>query len=523
MEATRPNGEPSLIHTLLAAQADLSAVDRFARRHDAGEVSASARRYRELLPAKPPGPGQQYAFEVDLDVCTGCKACVTGCHSLNGLDDGEVWRTVGLLHGGGPGFPALQTVTSSCHHCLEPACLLGCPANAYEKHPTTGIVQHLDDQCIGCSYCLFMCPFEAPKYQPARGIVRKCDMCSDRLAHGEAPACVESCPNQAIRIAIVEQGAAVEAAEAGVFLPGAPSPADTVPTTVYRTARPLPKNLLPADFHTLRPEKAHPSLTAMLVATQLSVGALAVDWALGAGRPSNAVIALAVGLGGLGASLLHLGRPRHAWRALLGLRTSWLSREILAFGVYAGLMLAYLAALAFRGLAPARAGLEAAAVATGLLGIACSVTVYAATRRAVWRLGATGARFGLCALALGAATVAATSDAPDPRLLALLAGAAATKLALDAAALRHLGGRPATSLTRRARLLAGPLAWLAQLRLACGALGVCLLLLLAALPGPGTAPLRAAILTLFLAGELVERHLFFVAGAAPRMPGAAAR
>jgi len=34
---------------------------------------------------------------VNLDQCSGCKACVSACHSLNGLDDGETWRSVGLL------------------------------------------------------------------------------------------------------------------------------------------------------------------------------------------------------------------------------------------------------------------------------------------------------------------------------------------------------------------------------------------------------------------------------------------
>ena len=32
---------------------------------------------------------------------------------------------------------------------------------------------------------------------------------------------------------------------------------------------------------------------------------------------------------GLGASFLHLGHPRRAWRAVLMWRTSWLSREVI--------------------------------------------------------------------------------------------------------------------------------------------------------------------------------------------------
>ena len=103
----------------------LTAVDAFARRHDDGDVPANERWYRDLLPLTAPGPGEQYAFEVDLDTCTGCKSCVVACHSLNGLDDDESWRSVGLLQGG-KRVAFQQTVTTACHHCVEPACLTGC-------------------------------------------------------------------------------------------------------------------------------------------------------------------------------------------------------------------------------------------------------------------------------------------------------------------------------------------------------------------------------------------------------------
>ena len=202
------------------------------------------------MPASPPGPGQQFAFEVDLDRCSGCKACVTACHALNGLDEDEAWRSVGLLHGGTSALPVLQHVTSACHHCLDPACLYGCPVNAYEKDPVTGIVKHLDDQCIGCQYCILKCPYDAPKYNKKLGIVRKCDMCSDRLAAGEAPACVQACPTQAIRITVVERQE-VDRGQRGQSLParGARACLYTLPTTVYKTSTALPRNLLPADHY----------------------------------------------------------------------------------------------------------------------------------------------------------------------------------------------------------------------------------------------------------------------------------
>ena len=235
----------TLLDEVIADQGQLTAVAAFAQAHDLGAIKTQ--HYRDLIPLSLPKPGQQFAFEVDLDRCSGCKACVAACHSLNGLDEHESWREVGTLISNDWRRPFRQTVTTACHHCVDPGCLNGCPVLAYEKDPLTGIVRHLDDQCIGCQYCVMMCPYEVPKYSEARGIVRKCDMCSQRLVAGEAPACVQACPTQAIRISIVESESLVvdfrEALTENSFLPSAPDPAITVPTTKFVSREPLPVDL----------------------------------------------------------------------------------------------------------------------------------------------------------------------------------------------------------------------------------------------------------------------------------------
>src|SRR5215475_4121358 len=223
-----PQGEGhTLIDDLLGEQQLLTPVARFSLKRELGNLPTQAKYYRDLIPFTLPAAGQQYAFAVDLDACTGCKACVTACHSLNGLDEGETWRDVGVLFGGTAAEPVQQTVTTACHHCLDPACMNGCPVSAYDKDPITGIVKHLDDQCIGCQYCMFTCPYEVPQYNARRGIVRKCDMCSGRLMGGEAPACVQACPSEAIAITVIETRQAMEDAQGDAFLPGAPSPGIT--------------------------------------------------------------------------------------------------------------------------------------------------------------------------------------------------------------------------------------------------------------------------------------------------------
>ncbi|HWJ60963.1 MAG TPA: DmsC/YnfH family molybdoenzyme membrane anchor subunit, partial [Acidimicrobiales bacterium] len=338
--------EPTPIDVWLLRQQDLTAVERFAARHDAGTVPEA--RWQDRLPAHGPGPGQQYAFEVDLDACTGCKACVAACHNLNGLDEGEGWRRVGSLHDAGD-RPGSVTVTSACHHCVDPACMKGCPAQAYEKDPVTGIVRHLDDACMGCSYCTLTCPYEVPVYNPSLGIVRKCDLCSDRLAEGEAPACVQGCPQGAITISIATvdelvarvRGAGADPAAA--LVPSAPRSSLTVPTTTYVSAAPVPETWVASDESSIHPSHGHTPLAVMLVLTQAAVGmTVAAAWLRSAGTLDAAAtsalttVGLVTGLVALAASVLHLGRPLLAWRAMLGIRRSWLSREILAFGTFAG-------------------------------------------------------------------------------------------------------------------------------------------------------------------------------------------
>lgn len=398
MTATHdPNDGRTLIDELLADQRELSAAGRFARQHDHHELPTQAKYYRDLIPLSKPKPGEQYAFEVDLDKCSGCKACVTACHNLNGLDEEEDWRDVGLIYSDDWRAPFQATVTTACHHCVDPGCLSGCPVLAYDKDPITGIVRHLDDQCIGCQYCVMKCPYDVPKYSAKRGIVRKCDMCSRRLSEGEAPACVQACPSQAIRITLVDQREVsmqfrehAEAAgldsspAANSFLPTSPAPGYTVPTTRYKSAKPLPANLLSGDHGHASPAQAHLPLVFMLVLSQLAVGASLAALFV---EPAKwlALSAFATGTLALALGTLHLGQPLKAWRAFLGWRTSWFSREVIVFGGF--IPLAALTAISFW-LAPLvgfQKLLTLGTAAVGLLGVACSAMIYADTRREFWR------------------------------------------------------------------------------------------------------------------------------------------
>ncbi|MEO8177734.1 MAG: DmsC/YnfH family molybdoenzyme membrane anchor subunit [Deltaproteobacteria bacterium] len=557
-------GEPKrlpLVDHYLREQGQLTAVERFSQLHETTLLPAQAKYYKSLIPLSKPKSGQQYAFSVDLDRCSGCKACVTACHSLNGLEDGETWRAVGLLHGGSVQAPVQQTVTTACHHCLEPACMSGCPVNAYEKDAVTGIVRHLDDQCIGCQYCTLTCPYEVPQFSKKLGIVRKCDMCGDRLAADEAPACVQGCPNEAIAIRIVETAQILEDVQADAFLPGAPSPGITLPTTEYKTTRVFPKNTLPADFYNVRPAHNHFPLVVLMVLTQLSVGAFSVNYVVTSFYSTStalryhALVALVLGLVALAASTLHLGRPQYGFRAIMGFRHSWMSREIACFGAFAALAVAYAAGawadpllglLGLPSLDPAwsvrlQRWLGAAVAITGLLGVGCSAMLYAVTRRVFWRLSYSGPRFlgtsALLGLSLTLVTFSAAAyfgEAVSGVALAGLCqglfGVAVFKLLLDASVLAHLKSVQVSDLKRTALLMWGELATLTQARFLLGAVGgLGIPLLLPAFFSPlaprvhlSNAPLALAALgcLLLVGGELIERSLFFMAAASPKMPGA---
>lgn len=535
----------SLIEHYIEKQSLISAIERFSQKHDFKQIDPATKKYKELLPQKFPGKGEQYAFQVDMDKCTGCKACVTACHNENGLDEGELWRSVGLIQGGRAGQSVLQHVTSACHHCVEPACMSGCPTKAYEKDEVTGIVRHLDDQCFGCQYCILKCPYDVPKYNKKKGIVHKCDMCVNRLTNGQAPACVRACPNGAISIVVVNQNEVKENAKDYVKVADAPDSTYTYPTTKYISNKKFPDNMASADYFSYLPEHSHMPLVIMLVLTQLSVGAYLAEFFLQKFinlqlsqllLPFHAIVALSVGLIALGASIFHLGRPQFAFRAVLGLKTSWLSREIIVFGLFANLAALYAASLWFVPLKNLLKGeiidsiLPGFVFLSGILGVLCSVYVYRDTRRPFWDNPLTAVKFLLTMCIMGFATVLFSSIIftvinPAVSLIDVMNSfgktfcmlhsvLVAVKLFVEGSVFSHLNDKGLTYFKKTALLMTGPLKRITIARFACGVIGGFLMpFFLIQINNMLSAPLLVTIAGLVfmfsLAGEILERYLFF--------------
>jgi formate dehydrogenase iron-sulfur subunit len=293
-----------------------------------------------------PQEGQQYRFHFDATACVGCRCCEVACNEQNNNPADIKWRRVGEMQGGE--FPLFTQLfnSMSCNHCIDPECLKGCPTNSYIKIEETGIVIHEDDTCIGCQYCTWNCPYGVPTYHEERKIVTKCDMCHERLAVGETPACVQACPSGAIEIELVNVKKWLdEDMQKEANMPFLSDASITNSTTRYTLPDNLP-DLKEMDEHILKPAHSEMPLVFMTVLTQISLGGFTVLFlgevlSLFGFESANWIMALLVMLPaalGLPLSALHLGRPFLALTAMKNIKTSWLSREALALGVFTGLM-----------------------------------------------------------------------------------------------------------------------------------------------------------------------------------------
>ncbi len=449
-----------------------------------------------LIPVRALETGEQFRFHFDMTKCIGCKCCEVACNEQNGNPVDINWRRVGEIEGGSYPFTQRFYLSMGCNHCLDAACLKGCPVNAYTKDSVTGLVLHSADACIGCQYCTWNCPYGVPQYNPERGVVGKCDMCYGRLEEGNAPACVNACPETAIQVEIVNIAEWRLDHQAG-NAPGLPPVEQTVSTTRIT----LPTNLTPglekADHRRVRPEHPHWPLVFMTVLTQLSVGAFLFLAVSGVVRPLAAIASLLVAMLALGASTLHLGRPAHAYRALKMWKRSWLSREVLLFSLFAGSAQAY-AALQWLSFPMLLHAVSIPTVLFGLAGINASAFIYLVPARPAWDSPLTIAEFQLTALLLGPLFVSALGLHVSPALIAVAAGAQLLNQLLK---LLRLMRSDVFEMRASARLLVNDFSTLFLVRLA--------LLVIGGIVLPLAGYEQFALLPA-LGGELASRYLFFV-------------
>ena len=376
----------------------------------------------QLIPQRPLEIGEQYRFHFNMTKCIGCRSCEIACNEQNGNPAEIHWRRFGEIEGGTWPDTQRSYLSMGCNHCLDAACLKGCPVDAYTKDPATGIILHSADACIGCQYCVWNCPYSVPQFNPERGVVGKCDMCHSRLSDGLEPACVNACPESAIEIEIVNMTAWREdfaAAES----PGMPAAGHTISTTRITLTESAGK-LEHVDLGHLQREHAHLSLVVMAILVQTVSGALiyelvnkAVSWTSLTAEFLITAIALAV-------SAMHLGRPAYAWRALKMWRRSWISREVLLYTMFLGTLAAITTLSAIGAVRDARpeavisrlaalplllrpeflTGLGWTTAITAIGGTICSACIYLVPARPSWNLIHTPFDFLLTTALLGSLT-----------------------------------------------------------------------------------------------------------------------
>ncbi len=146
---------------------------------------------------------QHKAFLFDATRCIDCRACMMACSAENNIPANKtrIWLAGVGLRGT---YPDLEraTMVYHCMHCEDPDCLSACPVGAYTKRED-GPVLYDSSKCIGCRYCMNACPFGVPHFDYDKGLLQgafidKCTLCPQRVDQGLEPACVATCPTDAL-------------------------------------------------------------------------------------------------------------------------------------------------------------------------------------------------------------------------------------------------------------------------------------------------------------------------------------
>ena len=188
------------------------ACDCLAKPCQAQELAGAAdRALRARIPVAP-GDGRAaeagtvrttgLVIRVDPDLCAACLACTVACAyvKLHLPEDAPLRPAIlfasrlSVVLADGFSVPLL------CMQCADAPCMVVCPTGALQRPDPDGPISALLARCIGCRSCVLACPVGVLTLHPDRRVVQKCDLCLCQIAHGGLPACVASCPTDALTL-----------------------------------------------------------------------------------------------------------------------------------------------------------------------------------------------------------------------------------------------------------------------------------------------------------------------------------
>jgi electron transport protein HydN len=143
--------------------------------------------------------------------CIGCRTCEVACAMAHLATDSSSFLSTANFQ---PRLKVIKSATVStpvlCRQCEDAPCVNACPNQAIIYSQNT--VQVQQDRCVGCKTCMVACPYGAmsvvsvPTEKQAaspfqsrtiKAQALKCDLC---ITHSEGPACIPSCPTNALHL-----------------------------------------------------------------------------------------------------------------------------------------------------------------------------------------------------------------------------------------------------------------------------------------------------------------------------------